>query len=125
MNDESHETVYNRKYAYKIRGYAPVPAKVVSSPDISGGYIWTNVWLGQMYPRDRFGLTYESAKHKIPQSEKLSQYQKVRNYLFYLFYLAYMCTSKSSVYGVSRTCPGDMFGRGDMFGLLHSERTWE
>ena len=42
-----------------------VPANVVSSPNISGGYIWTNVRPGQMYLRDMFGLMYESAKHKI------------------------------------------------------------
>ena len=30
------------------------PAKVVSSPNISGGYIWTNVRPSQTYPRDMF-----------------------------------------------------------------------
>ena len=44
---------------------AIVPAKVVISPNVSRGYIWSERTIGQTYPRDTFGLTYVSAKHKV------------------------------------------------------------
>ena len=55
MSDKQNQQisigVTGRMFTELSKFSAIVPAKVVSSPNISGGYIWTNVRLGQMYPR--------------------------------------------------------------------------